>query len=245
MVQFNMESIFNKMTKAYMQNEMCLNIEVYENRINQFSYEFKEFFGKLGNLLLQTDDVAMLKKYTLLLLEEFKIEESLHPKTYDTAVVLTNAFRSYKKGGLLALYHHTASDQWEELPVIRKSLYSEMRQSDQNVYNSLSEKVTIYRGTSFEEYESKQYSQSWTMDINKAHEFAYDLGSREKYNNSRRVVMENQILKQDIYAYIDDVNEKCCIVNVESLISNSSLESEKFISSEDNTDKNLSQGMPQ
>ncbi len=88
-----------------MEIKMCLKIEVYEDRINQYSYVFKEFFGKLGNLLVQTNDVDMLKKYTLLLLEEFKIDISAHSETFDTAIILMQAFKSYKRGGLLDLYH--------------------------------------------------------------------------------------------------------------------------------------------
>ncbi len=77
-----------------------------------------------------------------------------------------------------------------------------------DIYNSLSDKVTIYRGMTLEEYESGQFGISWTLDPEVAHKFKDTYWRNLDTNHlAERIVHQLEIDKDDIIAIILDRNE--------------------------------------
>ena len=80
---------------------------------------------------------------------------------------------------------------------IRKCYY--MNSKEIEYYNSMPEKVTIYRGTSKNEWQSGKLSPSWTDDLDKAIGFALH-GDGYEDDKSERIVIKAEISKKDIKA---------------------------------------------
>lgn len=106
-------------------------------------------------------------------------------------------------GGLIALYENQNNEEWYLKIVINKFLGKE-----EDILK-LSERITIYRGTSLEEYESGIFSQAWSLNIEKAKEFAFSHYSRqEMFIGTIRVV-----IKTEIFYYSDENEEKEVVLN--------------------------------
>lgn len=83
-----------------------------------------------------------------------------------------------------------------------------MTAEELQVFNTLPEELTIYRGMYREEFENKDYGFSWTLDKNVAEFFAD--GYIHNYNkiNEKGIVVELNICKKDVIAYLNERSEK-------------------------------------
>ncbi len=212
--------IFDCKTKRFFENKMCIDISVYEDRIVTYSKNDFTFFGELGRFLVESDiDNPDFIEDSKKLQEQHSIKSE---ESIETAHVLTYAVKIFreKDGGLLTSYLLTESEIWQPLPKIEKSLYDEMAAADQEIYNNLpNSNITIYRGTSLNEYESANFGQSWSLDKAQANHFAFNL-QQEKDNCGARVILCAMIDKEDIYAYSSHNQESLCIINSKKIISN-------------------------
>lgn len=100
----------------------------------------------------------------------------------------------------------------EELPIIDESLYHQMKGKDKITYDALPDNIIVYRGASLSEITGEYIGQSWTTSIEDAEYFAYI-----RYESPSRCVLKATIAKSNIYAYVDERNEKECIVNTKEL----------------------------
>ena len=100
----------------------------------------------------------------------------------------------------------------EELTIIDESLYHQMKEKDKITYDAFPDNIIVYRGASLSEITGKYIGQSWTTSIEDAEYFAYI-----RYKFPSRCVLKATIAKSNIYAYVDERNEKECIVNTKEL----------------------------
>ncbi len=210
--------IFNSKTRNFFDNEMCIDRLIYEKRIAAYPKEYYSYFGELGQFLIETkidnplqfiDDAKEIQTKHKIVLDE----------AFETAHVLMHAVKLFreKRGGLLSLFLFTESDSWEPLPEIRINLYSEMIKEDQVLYDAFPNEITVYRGTSMEEYASRKFGQSWTLSVGVANYFAFGL-KQEKCNSHNRIVMKAQIQKEILFAYSNQNQETLCIVDPNKII---------------------------
>ncbi len=208
----------------FIKNKMCIDPEEYISRMKKYDEHIKYVFKELVIHLLDQEqnfkDYSMHsayidKAYKILTNNGFNID--LVKEEFEVADIMIRAFSRYRKHGLLHLYTGAESDHWDPLPKITKSLYMEMQEWDKKEFDNFDNILMIYRGTSYLEYENpeKDYSQSWTLDKEKAKYFAFELGEA-KYINTDRVIIEAKIAKENIYAYIG--REKECIINPNEII---------------------------
>lgn len=204
--------IFNSKARNFFDNKMCIDRLIYEKRIAEYPESYYGYFRELGQFLIETnidnpmqfiDDSKKIQTKHNIVLEE----------ALETAHVLIHAVKLFreKNCGLLALFLFAESDSWEPLPKIRMSLYSEMIKEDQVFYDDFPDEITIYRGTSMEEYTSGKFGQSWTLSVDVANYFAFGL-KQEKCNSHDRIVIKTQIQKEILYAYSNQNQEDLCIV---------------------------------
>ena len=122
---------------------------------------------------------------------------------------IRHAFISFNFGGLLNLYKHREAENWYPKIIVRKKLGS----------IDLKGEIVIYRGTSKSEYDSRQYSQSWTLKEKVANDFAfvhYDI--HDDYVKTERVVLKSRIMSHHIYYYDEGDNEEEVIIDERELI---------------------------
>jgi hypothetical protein len=140
-------------------------------------------------------------------------EDTNAMKIYDE---LYHALRSYVSEGLEGLYIHRAAECWYPKVIIKSII------GDGNYIDELDDIITIYRGTSKDEFDSKAYSQSWSLENTQAGNFAFiHYIGHEKYLNTTRVVIEAKINKKDIYYYRKLHAEKEIVINPSKLLTDS------------------------
>ncbi len=218
--------VFTEETIDFMQNKMCINPQIYIDKISSFNGKSQMIFKELG-ALLQTTGLSpnMDIKSDPLYLEAYYIaQDKLNKSEFEVAEVFIDSFMKFKKYGLLELYRLSESDIWFPLPIITFSLHHEMKNIDIEELDKKETVLTIYRGTSHEEFETKgkgyngeysRFSQSWTLSLDIAKKFAFELG-KEKYRGTERVVMKAKINKSYIFAYLHTEEE--CIINSGKII---------------------------
>ena len=212
-----------KEVREYMTSKMGIDLKVYDDRITKYSLEHIELFKELGNYLLTKElDDTCESDFQDSSWEFVRKYGNLSEETEETIHILIRAFKIYRFNGLLELYHYTETDDWEPLPIVSESIYSEMTDCDKKTFDAFPTHITIYRGTSEKESNGSisNFGQSWTTDINKAEYFAFEL-EQAKDSGTMRVVLEAKISKEHIYAYCSRSEEKLCIVNPQGIINDS------------------------
>ena len=212
-------NIFDYKTKVFFKNDMCINISIYEERIMKYSKEHVDYFRELGRFIIgyNIDNPMQFIDESQKLQKKYKISSD---NSIETAHVLTHSVKLFREkgGGLLSLFLFSESDSWEPLPVIKKSLYSEMDEEDQIFYDNLPDKVMVYRGTSMKEYETGKFGQSWTLDKSVAKYFAFKLTQEKDNSVGIRIVLKTCIDKSNIYAYSRQNEEALCIIESDNII---------------------------
>ena len=212
-------NIFDQKTKVFFKSNMCIDMAIYEKRIMQYSKEHIDYFRELGQFIIEynIDNPMQFIDDSQKLQKKYKISSE---DSIETAHILTQAVKLFREkgGGLLSLFLFAEPDSWEPLPVIKKSLYSEMDKEDQIFYDNLPDKVIVYRGTSMAEYETGNFGQSWTLDKSVARYFAFKLTQEKDDSIGMRVVLNTYIDKSSIYAYSRQNEEALCIVESDNII---------------------------
>ncbi len=217
--------IFTDKVRDFMTYKMCVDVDVYEERINKYSSEHINLFQKLGTYL-HTAEIDTNNEYYGTYEEDayelIGLCDDMCSETVETIHILIHAFMFYRHDGQLSLYYHTETDDWEPLTKVSKSLHSEMEDYDKKTFNEMNEEVVIYRGTCQNEADDNitNFGQSWTTNIEKARYFAYTL-EQAKTKSNIRVIMEAKINKKHIYAYYSQGQEYLCIVDTKGIIKDS------------------------
>ncbi|TLP36214.1 hypothetical protein [Arcobacter arenosus] len=203
-------------------NEMCVDVEVYQKRISLYSDGLDYIFEEVGDYLLNYEILTDREQFIEDVCKFIDKYGVLSEETYETLHILIRAFKIYKTGGLLELYLYNESESWEPLPKITKNLYHLMTESDKKTFNNLPDIVEIYRGTSIIESEGNilDFGQSWSLDIEKARYFAYEL-EQEEDKNLDRIVLKCEVFKSHIYAFSHHQSEELCIINPKGIITDS------------------------
>ena len=122
----------------------------------------------------------------------------------------------YPHENILNRYMLTNQRIGESLPLIKVLLFEYMRTEDIRYYEKLPDEVMIYRGTSLDEFKGSVFDvgQSWTLNKEVARFFAYDY-----YNTSEnRCILKATINKNNIFAFVNDREEKECIIDTSKLL---------------------------
>jgi hypothetical protein len=212
--------MFTEEIENFLKKDMCICLVHLKEEINKFIDDVELislYIKELVNLKLPNRDFELgseefyeneesFKSFIRNFLSKNKISrENNNWYIFDT---LGHAFHSYKMGGLIALYENQNNEEWYLKIVINKFLGKE-----EDILK-LSERVTIYRGTSLEEYESGIFSQAWSLNIEKAKEFAFSHYSRQEiFIGTTRVVIKTEIPKSEIFYYSDENEEKEVVLN--------------------------------
>jgi hypothetical protein len=223
-------SIFSEKGESFLRNKMCICIDDLTNKILTDAPEHIKFFKnivdgylKLGfhsstdkflNIKQSKDNEAIFEsclKYdeTLTKLEEYPKVRSIYEAFYFL-------LRNYLNEGLSGVWYHQDSLSWYPKILITKNFGS------RDVLDRLNDIITIYRGTSEDEFNSNKFSQAWSLEKSIADEFAFKLyQNSDNYKDVVRVVIQAQINKNDIYHYRNNHREAEVIINPTKLIDGS------------------------
>ncbi len=225
-----MKSIFSVNGETFLKDQMNIDVDDLTNKIlndvpNSISlfqslidfistitlpYTYTSEMGSFNNI--KNED--FINKELSRFYEKYKITDTV--AEYNLFDSVRHAFLLYSSGGIYDLFKHRETEEWYPKVIIRKNIGS---REDIDVLN---DKITVYRGTSKDEYESCQFSQSWTTDKGIANDFAfYRYVGLPKYANTLRALVEAKINKKDIYLFSQNDYEKEVILDERKLIKSS------------------------
>ncbi len=232
--------VFSEEGELFLKDKMCICLEDLNDKILNDASDEKDFFKCLIDFFLilefpydyndkleyyeQDENEDFLQEQ----LETFLLRENLEEDTNAMKIYneLYHALRSYVSEGLEGLWIHRAAECWYPKVIINSVI------GDGNYIEELDDIITIYRGTNKDEFESKIYGQSWSLEKTQAENFAFvHYKGQEKYLNTIRVVIEAKINKEDIYYYRKFHAEKEIVINPLKLLSDGIkiIESRKII----------------
>ncbi len=220
-----MTNIFSDKASTYLLNNMCINLEDLNLKILIEAPNFIEFFKNLIDITINLDipnnyfdinNLDMMYKYDKIinsslmrLSKQYNIKEN--SKEYFIFDELRHSFLLFKRSGLIGLWEGREAESWYSKIIIKKVL-------EPNDIHLLDSKITIFRGTSKEEYESKRFGQPWTLDIIVAEKFAFThYAGQEDHKDTLRVILKTSINRKYIYYYSKDNNEKEIIIDTQKL----------------------------
>jgi hypothetical protein len=83
-----------------------------------------------------------------------------------------------------------------------------MTTEEQTFLKNLPQKLVIYRGMTLQEYESRDFGVSWTLEIEKAEFFAFKYIRNMTTCHLKKMVHKMTIDKKEVIAYFNDRKEK-------------------------------------
>ncbi len=177
---------------------------------------FKELIDFITTLTPSNDDLELKHLNNELCEYSKKYSIKKDSSTYFIFDNIRHAFINYCSGGILAIYQRREAEGWYPKIIIPFNI------GDRKDIELLDNNVVIYRGASKDEYNSKRFAQSWTLDENIAKQFAFNhYEGQPDYRDTIRVVLKTIIDKADIYYHQKDGREKEVIINSNKLIFNS------------------------
>jgi len=128
--------------------------------------------NKLSNNISKVDEVLLLIR-------------SDYSKYHGLAKGLQKQYHYVKSEGFLSAYTSLDSHKGEWIPLNCNcsAMHKEMKGADRELYLSLPDKVTIYRGAHIDEYNDGEYGMSWTLNREIAERFALDMPPVEDKKN--------------------------------------------------------------
>lgn len=224
------KKIFSEAGEAFLRDKMCVCVDDLTNKISTEAPEETVFFNSLIDYYINIafphnseDRLSYIEQDENYEVFELKLtsfkntnvleDDSSASKIYEE---LHHALRSYTREGLLGLYKHKDATCWYPKIVLIENIGS------RDDIDNLDEEVIIYRGTDIGEFNSKIFSQAWTLDKNIAQQFAFiHYAGQPKYINTSRIVIKAKINKNDIYFYDKSLQEQEVVVNPLKIISTS------------------------
>lgn len=228
------EKIFSEKIENYLINNMCICIDDLTNKILtdassnkslfdeflgfmidlEIPYEYKDELGHINNIknreFINGNFIKFLEKKGIPI-SPYELEEDWI-KEYPILDNIRHAFICFKQGGILYMYQCREAECWYP-KVMVNSFLGEFEDIE-----SLSEPIIVYRGTSKDEYTSKNYGQSWTLSEQVAYDFAFThYSSQDEYRDTLRVVLKSEISKEFILYYSKMNSEEEVIVIPEKI----------------------------
>lgn len=109
----------------------------------------------------------------------------------------------------------SSDDLFPHKRLIRQILFSKrinreflMERNERKVLNELPGQLRVFRGMAMNEFVSKDYGVSWTLDYEVAKYFASKYSRNFSTNGNRRVIVAKTINKENVIAYMDGRSEK-------------------------------------
>ena len=123
---------------------------------------------------------------------------------FDFAYVMIGYFTSFYSGGLVELFKYRQAEDGGPKIYLNKRICS-----DENI-SKLPLNIEAYRGMSLAEYDSGTLGMSWSLDIEKAKGFAFDV-----YNDLPRGVVLKAIIRREAVLYYDpsDTEKEITVAN--------------------------------
>lgn len=237
----NNKKIFSSDVENFLRNELSICIDDLSNIIStevpKSSCWFNSLFEYMINLQIPYECIpndsshknnVINNKYVNKELEQFFEKSKLNKKDREYFIFdnIRHSFASFIRGGILEMYQcREAETEWYPKIIINKFM------GITTDINKLEDEIKIYRGTSKEEYDSKKFGQSWSIDKEIASKFAFEYYRNQAHHqNTVRVVLSTIISKDLILYYKEDGREKEIIVDSNKLFNFpiSILESELF-----------------
>jgi hypothetical protein len=179
--------------------EKKLNDQFFHNYRNQIIATLKYFISVIIEYESsgQTHDIYSLSKNPA----ENSIneraselsEEILCDATKELLDTLRHTFACYAFNGLHQLYIRQENEYWHPKVILKCQLKP-------NDLYTLDQEVTLYRGCSIDEYNSRTYGQAWSTSLDIAKTFAYDhYAHYDWFDKSKRVVMVVTFNRDDAF----------------------------------------------
>lgn len=202
-------SIFSERGESFLQNEMCICIDDLTNKILTDAPQETNFFKDMIDYYLtitfpfdMNTNLSNVEKEKHRKIVESKLTSFYNNQLDDDSKALLiyeeleHVLRSYSTEGLSGVWYQREPSLWYPKIIITKNFGS------REAVDSLDDIVTIYRGTSKEEFDSKTHGQAWSLKKSIADKFAFTIYEKSNnYKNTVRVVIKAQINKKDIYNY--------------------------------------------
>lgn len=205
-----MKNIFTNEVINFISNEMKICVNDLTKKILSDVPKSSKFFNNLFEILIniripnEYDDNLISsnndknKEFINRTLYDF-LESNGFKEDSDEHFIFDNirhAFINFKQGGVLQMYQYREAEVWYPKVVIDSFL------GKQEDIDELEQTVTVYRGTSIDEYKSGRFGQSWTISKKIAEDFAFvHYSSQQDYRNQERVVIKSEISKNIILHY--------------------------------------------
>jgi len=219
--------LFTKKGELFLQNQICTCIDDLTNKILKEALEEVDFFNKLIDYYLtinfpynSENDLDDRQQEENRKVFEEKLsnwfnnnileEDSNAKKIYDE---ISHLLRSYSSEGLKGVWCHREASQWYPKIIINKNIGS------RDEINKFDDIITIYRGTSKDEFDSNCFGQAWSLskDIAKGFAFEYYKNS-PNYINTIRIVVQAKINKNDVFYYRKGHIEAEVVINTLKLL---------------------------
>jgi len=221
--------IFSKKGENFLKNDMCICMDDLKKKILNDAPNEVDFFKQLIDCYVDMElphnpnnklNYNKQNENYIIFQKKLLNFNSKNISKYNSKVLkiyeeICHALRSYTREGLLGVWLHREASSWYPKIIINKNIGTM-----ENI-NSLSEIVTIYRGTSEDEFNSNQFNQAWSLSKKIAESFAFiHYQNKPNYINTIRVICKAKIYKRDIYYYRKGHFEKEIIINSSKLITN-------------------------
>ena len=204
-----------------LENKMWLDLEYMQEKILKDTPSDKDIFTELFNFMVKNVEVfetsdcdnffSTSTRIRDIIDDEFTITDN------DTLNKISDPLRKWYGdfccGGIIQAHKGIHAEFWYPKIVFKERIESDILE--------LPEEITLYRGTSIDEYNSQAYGQSWSLSEKIAKEFSYKYYRSEfqrKNLNSDRIVLKMIVNRKHVLFYKKDSVPKDSVPNEEEVI---------------------------
>jgi hypothetical protein len=200
-----------------LESKMWLDLEYIQEKILRDTPSNKDKFTELFNFMVKNVEIFKISDNN----NSFSIRSEIDSKfttinnstLYKILDPLRKWYVDFCYGGIMQAYKGIDAEFWYPKIIFKEKIESDILE--------LPEKITLYRGTSIDEYDSKSYGQSWSLSKKVAKEFAYKYYSDEWKRKSLkldRIVLKMIVNRKHVLFYEKDSlpNEEEVIIDSKS-----------------------------
>ena len=225
------KNLFSVLSEEYLKNNMCICTDDLSKKILKDVPENYSFFTDLIDFMINLKIPYPYDRDCLISYSNDKNREFINTEFYKFLNSnnlsednkehfifdnIRHAFINFKEAGVLNMYQYREAEIWYPKIIISKYI------GIKDDIDELDSEVIIYRGTSKDEFESKVFGQSWSIDENIANQFAFiHYKNQPDYRNKTRVLMQAKVLKEFIYYFKKNGRENEVIIDSNNIISKS------------------------
>lgn len=196
--------MFSQSTLNQLSKMKIIGTQYYQFLLKKFGMDVKHFDKLISNLyFVVSKDKNLFHKYCEE--ENINIDSELGNYLYE----MFNNLCRYNEGGVFGLFKNKQAE-WGA-PRVNLCPKDVPTVSD---IGTLEDEITIYRGMSKDEYDSKDFAQHWTTDINVATRFAAEIYSELP----KGIIVKAIIRKLDVIHYDSSNGEKEIIPIIKKIL---------------------------